>query len=41
MIVYLIALLLDLVCFWTLVNEQILQMVSFVQALLSGQGANS
>lgn len=36
LIVYLIGLLLDLVCFWTLVNEQILQMVAFVQALLSG-----
>jgi len=35
-VVYLIWLLLDLICFWTLVNEQILQMVSFVQALLSG-----
>lgn len=35
-IVYLVGLLLDLVCFWTLVNEQILQMVAIVQALLSG-----
>jgi len=35
-IVYLIGLLLDLSCFWTLVNEQIIRMVGFIQTLLSG-----
>lgn len=35
-VVYLVGLLLDLLCFWTLVNDQIIRVVLFVQALLSG-----